>query len=402
MDIRKYFPGSLNLRDWLKKLQRARWIWEPLVLFLITRLGIALVAYLAVPLIADSTNPPPYHLRGTGNILLDVFGSRWDTGFYVNIAEEGYRYSGAPLPSVAFFPLYPLLMRGISFLVGDVVVAGILVSNIALLLAVFLLYRLVSEEQDQSTASRSVWYLLIYPAAFFGMAVYSESLFLLFAIGALYFARRNYWELAALFGIGAALTRLIGLIVALMLLVEWISQRYYRDDAEKPTLTVLLAPMVVPLGTISYMVYLQRAFGDPLAFIKAAAAWERQPQSPLLTIAQQLTEPAEGWWSAIIGGRIHIDNWIDLLLVLTFILLAGVLLYQKCWSEGIYVLSGVLLAFSSGLLMSQRRYVWILFPAFIVLAKWGKNPVVDRFITVLSLSGLVLFTVLFANGYWVG
>lgn len=361
-----------------------------------------MVAYLALPLVADSSNPPPYHLRGTGNLLLDVFGSRWDTGFYVSIAEEGYRYSGVPLPSVAFFPLYPLIMRALSMLVDDVVIAGILISNITLLLAVILLYRLVTEEQDQSTASRSVWYLLIYPAAFFGMAVYSESLFLLFAIGALYFARRRYWELAALFGIGAALTRLLGLVVALMLLVEWLSQRFAQNNEHKPALISILAPLVVPLGTIGYMFYLQRAFGDPIAFVRAAAAWERQPQSPLLTIAQQLTAPAEGWWSAIITGRIPIDNWIDFSMVLLFILLAGILLYKKRWSEGVYVLSGVLLAFSSGLLMSQRRYMWILFPAFIVLAEWGNNPLVDRLITVLSISGLVLFTALFANGYWVG
>lgn len=402
MTLRNHPSSRVNLHNWWGNFKQARWFWEPAALFLITRLGIALVAYLALPLVADSSNPPPYHLRGTGNLLLDVFGSRWDTGFYVSIAEEGYRYSGVPLPSVAFFPLYPLIMRALSMLVDDVVIAGILISNITLLLAVILLYRLVTEEQDQSTASRSVWYLLIYPAAFFGMAVYSESLFLLFAIGALYFARRRYWELAALFGIGAALTRLLGLVVALMLLVEWLSQRFAQNNEHKPALISILAPLVVPLGTIGYMFYLQRAFGDPIAFVRAAAAWERQPQSPLLTIAQQLTAPAEGWWSAIITGRIPIDNWIDFSMVLLFILLAGILLYKKRWSEGVYVLSGVLLAFSSGLLMSQRRYMWILFPAFIVLAEWGNNPLVDRLITVLSISGLVLFTALFANGYWVG
>ena len=163
---------------WWARLKAARWLWLPLLVFAGTRLGILLVAYLAAGLMADSPFVPPYHLRGMDNVLLDVFGSRWDTGFYASIAEEGYRYQGVPLPSVAFFPLYPLMMRAVGALVGDVLVAGILISNAALLLAVMLLYRLADESWGEAVAGRTVWYFLIFPAAFFGTAVYSESLFL--------------------------------------------------------------------------------------------------------------------------------------------------------------------------------------------------------------------------------
>ena len=52
--------------------------------------------------------------------------------------------------------------------------------------------------------------------------------------------------------------------------------------------------------------------------------------------------------------------------------------------------------------MSQRRYMWVLFPAFILLARWGERPWLDRLITVSFLLGLGLFTALFANWYWVG
>jgi hypothetical protein len=82
--------------------------------------------------------------------------------------------------------------------------------------------------------------------------------------------------------------------------------------------------------------------------------------------------------------------------------LGVVLLYQRRWGEGIFVTGSTLIQLSSGLLMSQRRYVWVLFPAFILLARWGRRQWVDRTITGLSLAGLALFTALFANGYWVG
>jgi hypothetical protein len=52
--------------------------------------------------------------------------------------------------------------------------------------------------------------------------------------------------------------------------------------------------------------------------------------------------------------------------------------------------------------MSQRRYMWVLFPAFIILARWGKHTWVDRIIFVVSLLLLGLFTAMFANWYWVG
>lgn len=374
----------------------------PLLIFGATRLGIFLIAYLAAPLIADSPSPPTYHLRPPDNILIDVFGSRWDTGFYFSIAEEGYRYEGVALPSVAFFPLLPLTMRALTPLVGDPLLAGIVVSNVALLLATMLFYKLVDEGWGEAMADRGTWYFLIFPAAFFGAAVYTESLFLLGAIGALYFARKGYWEIAALLGIAATLTRFIGLIVAVMLLVEWWAQRRARTGQSRPSLLALAAPAVVPLGTIAYMTYLWRVFGDPLAFMHGAAAWARQPQSPLTTLATLFEAPAGSWGAALLAGHIHIDNWLDFGFAALFLVFAIVLLYQKRWSEGTYVLLGVVFALSSGLLMSQRRYMWVLFPAFILLAQWGKRPWADRLITTISLLLLALFTAMFANGYWVG
>jgi hypothetical protein len=160
--------------------------------------------------------------------------------------------------------------------------------------------------------------------------------------------------------------------------------------------------MAVPLGTLAYAAYLNRAFGDPLAFVHGAAAWARRPQSPLATVAGLLQTPEGGWWPALLAGRVHPDNWLDLGFVLVFLALGLVLLLQRRWSEGLFVTLGTALALSSGLLMSQRRYVWVLFPAFILLAQWGERPWVDRLVTAISLLLLGLFTALFANWYWVG
>ena len=387
--------------QWREKLVAARWLWMSLLAFTLTRLGIALVVYIAVPLIAEST-PPPYHLRPPTNIWLDVFGSRWDTGFYLSIADEGYKYGGVPLPSVAFFPLLPLLIRAVTPLVGDSMIAGLLITNTALLGATMLLYCLTADEWGHAVADRTIWYLLIFPAAFFGSAIYTESIFLFGAIGALYMARKGYWEAAALLGIITAMSRFVGLIVAPMLLLEWWRQWQAHSKLPPPSWLALLAPGSVPVGTGLYMLYLQRSFSDPLAFVHAAAAWDRTPRWPWITIAELFQTPAGGWRTALLAGQLPLNNWIDLLAILLFLSLGLILLTQRRWAEGVFVTLGVLVPFSSGLLMSQRRYMWVLFPAFILLARWGGNAWVDRTITTLSLLGLALFTAMFANGYWVG
>jgi hypothetical protein len=392
----------------------------PVLAFVLTRLGIAALAYFTSPILQDST-VPPYHLR-PDNVLLDALTSRWDSGFYLDIAREGYR-NAAPagqFPSTPFFPLYPVLIRLFDLAIGDTLVAGLLVANLALLLAVMFFHRLAGEEFGDAVADRAVWYLLIFPSSFFGSAVYSESLFLLLSILALYQARRQRWLGAGAAGLLTAMTRFVGLLVGVMLLVEWLQQRLQKPQAashshdllstpapipvieRKPAWPGLFAAVLVPLGTLGYMLYLQFRFGDALAFLHASQAWGRTPASPLEAVADLFIRPLQGWGNALAAGALPLDNWLDLFFVLGFLPLGIVLLTQKRWSEGVYVVIGVLLPFNSGLLMSQRRYVWVLFPAFLLLARWGENPWVDRIIFVFSLLGLGVFTALFANWYWVG
>ncbi len=382
------------------RLARYRWIRTPLFVFIVTRLAITAIAYVAVSVIPDAANTV-YHLRGTDNRFLDVFGSRWDTGFYIDIAEHGYTFEGVELPSVAFFPLFPMLMRILGPLFGDVMVAGLLISHLALLLATILLYRLAYQEWGEQVAARTIWYFSIFPASVFGSAVYTESLFLATAIGAALMARRGLWVGAGLLGIAASLTRLTGVLVAVLLVGEWWRQRR-GEPAKRPSLWALLAAALTPLGTVSFMAYCWQTFGTPFAWASAASAWGRVPQSPFVTIAGLLEMPEGGWVAGLFAGRIHVDNWIDLAAVLLFLVLGCALLADRRWGEGLYVVLGVTMSFGSGLLMSQRRYMWVLFPAFVLLARWGDRRWVDRTVTLFSLMALALFTALFANGYWVG
>ncbi|MGH2537449.1 MAG: mannosyltransferase family protein, partial [Candidatus Promineifilaceae bacterium] len=244
--------GSQAAVPWWAWLTAGRWLWLPAAAFLGTRLLIGVVIIVAGQIVVDWPIPPPYHIV-PHNIILDSLGSRWDTGFYLSIANEGYRYQGVETPSVAFFPLLPLLMRAVGRLTGgDALLAGVIIANVALLGASVLLYRLAELEWGPAVAGRATLYFLIFPASFFGSAIYTESLFLFFAIGSLYLARRGVWEGAALLGGGASLTRLMGLLVAPLLLVEWWQQRRTRPAGERPAAAALLAAFIAPLGTLLY------------------------------------------------------------------------------------------------------------------------------------------------------
>lgn len=130
-------------------------------------------------------------------------------------------------------------MRALTAFGSDAVTAGLFISNAALALTAVLFYRLAEEQWDTAVAERAIWYWLIFPTAFFGSAIYSESLFLLTAVGAFYAARRGYWEIAALLGMLATLTRFVGLIIAPMLVIEWWMQRRLswqnRPEGERPS-----------------------------------------------------------------------------------------------------------------------------------------------------------------------
>lgn len=377
-----------------------RWLRVPLILFVITRLGVLLVAYLAAPLLPDQTDPPVYHLRGVDNVLVDVFGSRWDTGFYVSIVEEGYQLENVELPSVAFFPLLPILMGAVAKLGIDPVIGGILISHLALLGASILFFRWAEREWDAAVAERSLWYLLIFPASFFGSAIYTESLFLLLAIGALERARSGHWVAAGILAAASSSARVHGVIVGLMLIVAWWEQR--RAAPESAPRAAVLAGLLAPSGLVLFMAYLWRTFGNPLAFADAMSAWGRVPRPPFETAREVFATPPGGWIAALASGHVHLDNWIDFAMVMAFLVLGCVLLAESRWAEGLFVVVGLSVSFGSGLLMSQRRYVWALFPVFVLLGRWGARPWVDRALTTVSLVLLATFTALFANGYWVG
>ena len=231
-----------------------------LKIFLVVRIGLTLVALAAVALVPlnDTTDvpgwPAPAIEQGAGNI-----GSafeRWDALWFLRIAEDGYAEDDG---SAAFFPLYPMAVRAVSTVIGGhPLPAALLVSNVAFLLALTVVYLLTRVEFDDETARRSTLYMSVWPTAFFFIAPYSESLFLVLAAGSVLCARLGKWPLAGILGALAGATRSIGIVLVGVLAVEaWLQHRERNNEKGNEKGSGLGRPLAWSLaaaaGTICYL-----------------------------------------------------------------------------------------------------------------------------------------------------
>src|SRR5262249_31080871 len=149
----------------------------------------------------------------------------------------------------AFFPLYPLVMRGLAhFIHHNYLVAGLFISNVALLVVSIVLYQLVLEDFGQERANCTVLYISVFPTAFFLASGYNESLFLCLALLCFYQIRHGRWWPAGIFGILASLTRSAGLLLIVPFCYEYLQLHQFRLRAIRlDVVSIALIPAGIAL-----------------------------------------------------------------------------------------------------------------------------------------------------------
>ena len=375
------------------------------------RLVLLLFAALATRL-GPSAAPPPEDLTE----LLTRLLVRWDAGWYLAIARDGYEVGGGGQANVAFYPLLPGLIRIVRLVVPSWWGAGAIVVHAALFGALVYLHALVRLDYDRPTALRAVGFLLLGPTAVFLGAVYAESLLLLTVVASVYHARRGQWWIAGLWGAAAGLTKMIGAVVLVPLLWEywWADRRHdSHDQARRRPLRVVPALALAPLAAIAFLVYLQVRFGSYKVYFAAQESWYRglffRPFFP------------DGWHFLIAflrgeGGRVINYYYpqastvpspgafmaIDLAFLVVFLVTGLALCLRVRGSYGLFVLAVLAIAAFSGSPQSLNRFVLMLFPIPIGLALVGRRPVLGFGLLTLCGTLLAYFTFLFVNGLWAG
>jgi Gpi18-like mannosyltransferase len=357
-----------------------------LAVFVATRLPLMIIAPLAAIIIGQRQG---HHWSTAHGIVLDVWG-RWDAQHYIQIAVGGYH--GA---DIAFFPLYPFLLHVVGNWLGDHLLAGLLISNLAFLVALAYLYALVKLEYgDENIAYHAAFYIAIFPTAIFFSAVYTESLFLALTVASVYYARHGNFITSGVFGALAALTRVEGVLLVVPLAYEvWQAWQQRRGTA---LFRGIIGLGLVPMGLLTYMGYLYALVGDPMYFSKVQVNWNRHLAGPWMSFYNTFKELAKH----PLASSTTVNHLIELVFTIIFIALLVVAFRRLRPSYAWYFAASLLVPMSTSSLMSMPRFVLVVFPAFMLLALWGQRPVVNSAIVSLSLPMLGLFTVLYADWYW--
>jgi hypothetical protein len=240
------------------------------------------IVLLGVMLGANFVQPSP--VRGHLSGLTQEAYANWDAQWYAEIAERGYSYDPNTQSSVAFFPAFPMLGRGLARATGiGAGLALLVVANLAYLAALVLTARYVTMRWGAAPAQVECYVLLLMgllPTTFFFRMPYSESLFLLLTTLLLYGFERRWPLLVLAFVVGlATATRPVGVaLTAPFLLHAW------RRPAKLATWKRVVWPIaLVPIacwGLILFMLYQHAAFGEPLAFTRTSIHWRVHRAAP--------------------------------------------------------------------------------------------------------------------------
>ena len=330
--------------------------------------------------------------------ILDIW-ARWDSGWYLDIVQNGYvvpKVSHTVVASnIAFWPLYPYMIRWFSFLVPESVrstefllASGVFFSNVCLLLALAVIYKAILHLfKLQRTAQLTILYLLVFPTSFIFSSFYTESLFLLLSAVAIYFALKKQWLAASSAVALAAISRPPGIVVAIPVVVTYLATYNWRLGAViKKSLPLFLIPVF--LG--GFLLYSKQLTGDFLAPISSHQVWNRTLAWPWETLLHS---------STFIG---YVSN-IEKIIAIGFLLLAAGSLFVLPLSLGIYSAALVIIPLLSGSLQSITRIYSVIFPLLAVLVHWiGYRKKTQQFIVAIFFTIQILFFIAWCQLYWIG
>jgi hypothetical protein len=314
---------------------------------------------------------------------------RWDGPHYIDLAKNWYQASGEEALWIVFYPLYPLLIKITEFFTNDFYFSAILVSTLFSFTASILLYELALLDFDKKVALRAVWFLNIFPTAFFLQASYTESLFLTFSLLSIYLYRRGS-TFAGISGLFASFTRINGLTLIPYFFAESLSEKINI----KVLVSLSLISILTTVGFSLYLIINQTIFGDFFYFKKPLAEnWYKSFQLPWVSIkgAVSFAQNQTGDYFFLFWGELVAIIFALIFTVYTFIKIR--------FSYGVYMLTNLILFTSTSFIMSTPRYILILFPIYFALAKI-RNKYITIMISLIFLSLLIKLSSFYTQGKW--
>ena len=382
---------------------------KSLYIFLSWRILLFLLAIVGILVIPKFGGSFPY----ANTVLEPTKLPAWIWGFgnfdgvhYLRIAQNGY----ADAYYQAFFPLFPLLIRFLNFfpktfgLNPQIFVdpsyfyTGIALANIFLFLSLLVIRKIVAKKEF-------IWNILLllsFPTAFYFGAIYTESLFLLELVLFILFFKKKKYLYAAVVASFASATRLVGVLLSLVLLIELIkSVNFSKIKSDVRTLFRWMLPIFIsPLGFIAYMWYLKTYFGSPFAFISVQSGFGAGRSSlPIVTLPQVFYRYLKMFFT--VQNSYQLFN-----LSLEFIFaLAGlgilIWMFRKVnFSWWIFSALVYILPTLTGTFSSMPRYLIFSYIPFIP-AIMKLDASFRKYLVISMVLVQIILLILFARGYWV-
>ncbi|OGM22989.1 hypothetical protein A2961_01150 [Candidatus Woesebacteria bacterium RIFCSPLOWO2_01_FULL_39_21] len=379
-------------------------VWQevkfPFFTFLVWRIFLILVAFISPAFFQLQDN-----FLGGGKETYQQNPLFWghlnfDGEHYLAIAQRGYRDL-----EYFYFPPYPLLIGYIAKLLNGQIVmyaaVGLIISHIAFFLALTGLYKLIKLDFKENVAMWSLTGLLIFPTSFYFASFYTESLFLMVVIWSFYFARKGKWFLTGMLGALLSATRLVGIVLLPSLIIEYIKQKRGLKIASRKSLFLFL----IPLGIVTYMIYLNKVTNDPLEFLHTVEIFGFQRSSALVLLPQvfyryllKILPNLDYSYLSVVFTTL-----LEFSVALIFLALSVLTFFRLRLSYAVYTSLAFIIPTLSGSFSSMPRYVLVLFPAYIMIGIWllKKGRLVKVIYFLLNLTLLIISESLFFRGFWV-
>lgn len=346
--------------------------------YLATR-TILYLGYFSFPNLLDSFRLPDFVKRFTG----------FDGLHYINIAQNGYEKN-----EVAFFPLYPLLIRLVASILGFPV-AALVITSFALVIILLLFPRYLSQIGTTKNSRWFLFFFLTFPTSFFLQSAYTESLFILFILLTLFFDKKNNTMATIVFGLLAGMTRVVGIFLTLPLLLS------------KRRKATFLAPV---LGFLSYAGYLWISTDDPLKFFHVQSQFGAGRTTNVILLPQVLYRYLKIFLTADLNylyfiAAIEFGIFLFVLSILVYDLFR--ITHKKATGNlsdrlGLNLFGFSLLIFPTvtGTLLSMPRLVLPILTLYLVLSEIKNVYIKVTIAGIFSLLHIILL-MFFIQGYFV-
>jgi hypothetical protein len=354
--------------------------------------------------------------------VLEITGlPSWIWGFgnfdgvhYLKVAQDGY----VSLSSPAFFPLYPLAIRfltSINFLIPKNIFLdtaiyvdpayfynAMIISNFALLASLVYFYKLVRLDFSKKIAKKSVILLLLFPTSYYFGSIYNESLFILFVLASLYYLRTKRHILAGILAAFASATRVQGLLLSLVFIVEFINniksgkKRIEKQQLIKSVIGIIIAP----LGLIAYMIHLKYNYQDPLYFLTVQPLFGAERSShPFILLPQVIYRYFKIFLSVDMFSLLYLNAFIEFVFAMATIIILLVWIKKIRFSYWLFIFCALILPTLTGTFLSMPRFALMVVLIFPVLVKRYRK--LYKWMVVVFVGLGVLLVSLFTRGYWV-